>query len=74
MTKRRQGIDRRYKPSYSIHVRLGLATIAQRTEPRDEYERAALGWIADMRKWYLTRIEPVHIQQYAKKLAKGVQP
>lgn len=49
---------RRYKPSYSISVRLGLDTIARRVEPLDQFERAALRWIADMRRWHMTRVQP----------------
>ena len=71
MASARITVDRRRnKPSYSIHVRLGLDTIAFRTHPRDQYERAAIQWIVDMRRWYLARIEPEHVRQYARKLAK----
>jgi hypothetical protein len=57
---------RRYKPSYSISVRLGLDTIARRVEPRDQFERQAIRWIAEMRRWHMTRVQPPAHARYVK--------
>jgi hypothetical protein len=58
---------RRYKPSYSISVRLGLDTIARRVEPRDQFERQAIRWIAEMRRWHMTRVQPPARAVYEKR-------
>jgi hypothetical protein len=35
-------------------------------EPRDQFERQAIRWIAEMRKWHMTRVQPPAHARYVK--------
>ena len=42
----------RYKPSYSLRVRRGLASLLRKTVPSDAEEMAAADWVAAMQRWH----------------------
>lgn len=51
-------MNRKYKPTYSRSVRIGLMLIAERVIPMNLKEKVALDWIRSSYKWHVEVVAP----------------